>query len=104
MSKKVKKKSPMELSLDYLRKGGWTCQIVEHWNAFAKVRQDCFGFGDILAFRTGYIILVQTTSWDHVSHRRVKIQASPHYEGWKKAGGHIAIHGWGDKGLKEERL
>lgn len=96
-------KSPMELSLDYLRKRGWTCQIVEKWNAHAKIRQDCFGFGDVLCYRFG-VALVQTTSTSNFSARRAKILESPHFAGWKRSGGRIFLHGWGDKGLREEEL
>lgn len=99
------KASPMQLSLAYLNKLGYTCQIVEHWNAFARKRFDCFGFGDILAFhRQKGIALIQTTSWSNFSVRKVKILTSPHYEGWKLADGKILVHGWGPKGLREEEL
>ncbi len=98
-------KSPMQLSLDYLNKSGWTCEIVEHWNAFAKVRKDCFGFGDILAYRSaGGIALVQTTSWSNFNARRKKILDSPHKRGWFLANGKVCLHGWGPKGLREEWL
>lgn len=108
----MSKKSPMQLSLDYLSKCGFTCEIVEHWNHFARVRKDCFGFGDILCYgqapeqnngRIG-IALVQTTSWDNFNARLRKIVASPHFKAWKRAGGRIFLHGWGDKGLREEEL
>ena len=96
-------RSPTQLSLDFLNKSGWTCQIVEKWNAHAKIRQDCFGFGDILAYRYG-IVLVQTTSWSNFSTRRQKIIASTHCRGWLAAGGRIWRHGWGPKGLREEEI
>lgn len=95
----------MSLSLDYLAKLGWTCQIVEKWNAFAKVRQDCFGFGDILAIhRRQGIALVQTTTWGNFNARKEKIGATIYHLQWKEAGGKILLHGWGDKGLREEEL
>ena len=104
----------MQLSLDYLNKCGFTCQIVEHWNAFARIRQDCFGFGDILCYgvarestgesgRVG-IALVQTTTDHNFEARYRKIAASPHFKPWKRAGGRVFLHGWGKKGLREEEL
>jgi len=99
------KKSPMQLSLAYLNQSGYTCQIVEHWNAFARKRMDCFGFGDILAYKPQCgIALVQTTSWPNFSARKLKILTSPHYQGWRKAGGRILLQAWGNKGLREEEL
>jgi hypothetical protein len=101
----VGKKSPTQLSLDYLNKLGYTCQIVEHWNSFARVRQDCFGFGDILAYhRNGTIALIQTSTASNFSARKKKILDSWHYLGWKAAGGIILLLCWGPKGLREEEL
>jgi hypothetical protein len=103
----VKKKSPTVLSLDFLNKCGWTCQIVEKWNSFASIRQDCFGFGDILAYKTWpkpQIALIQTTTAKNINARRAKILASPHYPGWKRAGGIVILHGWGKNGCEGGEL
>lgn len=113
----MSKSSPMQLSLDYLNKKGYTCEIVEHWNHFGMVRKDCFGFGDILAYRKAFldigvypaklianIVLVQTTSWSNFTARMHKVRTSPHCRGWKAAGGRILLHAWGPKGLREEEL
>ncbi len=98
-------KSPMQLSLEHLRNSGWTCEKGERWNPFGKVRQDCFWFGDILCYHTQKgIALVQTTSWSNFLARKQKIKFSSHIVGWHKAGGRIFLHGWGDKGLREEEL
>lgn len=110
----------MQLSLDYLNKCGFTCAIVEHWNSFARVRQDCFGFGDILAYvpcerfdgmnpnpafiKQGSIALIQTTSATNYAARRQKVLTNPHFSKWKQSGGRVFLHGWGDKGLREEEL
>ena len=95
----------MQLSLDFLNKSGYTCQIVEHWNHFAKKRQDCFGFADILAYHPVLgCILVQTTTTSNMAARRSKMNLNPHVRGWKRAGGRVLLQGWGPKGLKEEEL
>lgn len=101
----MSKKSPMSLSLDYLNKKGWTCARVEHWNSFAKIRQDCFGFADILGYHPILgIALVQTTDHTSFSKRKNKITSGFHAKYWLKAGGRILIHGWGPNGLREEEL
>ena len=41
--------SPTQLSLKKLREEGYTVAVVEHWNSFARIRQDLFGFIDLLA-------------------------------------------------------
>lgn len=104
----VNRKSPTQLSLDFLHKLGYVCQIVEKRLPIPGrfVTQDCFGIADILAYHAGLqkIVLLQTTSWANFATRKAKIQRSPHREAWKRAGGHIWLHGWGEKGLREEEL
>jgi hypothetical protein len=95
----------MQLSLDYLNKLGFTCQVVEKWIPRANVRKDLFDFGDICAYKPQVaIVLVQTTSWSNFAARKAKILASPHHYGWKSCGGRIFLHARGDKGLREEEL
>ena len=67
--------TPTQRSLAYLREQGYTVAIVERWNPFARIRQDLFGFVDLLAIRKGETLAVQTTS-TNVSERIKKIQDS----------------------------
>ena len=100
-------RSPTQLSLDYLNKGGWTCHIVEKRLPIPgkHITQDCFGIADLLGYHpVKGVALVQTTSWGNFTTRRAKVSASPHLDGWKRAGGLFLLHGWGDKGLREEEL
>jgi hypothetical protein len=100
----MKKKSPMQLSLDYLAKLGYACQIVERRLPIPGrfVTQDCFGFADILAYKPGVgIVLVQTTSAANFTARAKKVANSPHSGPWCRAGGKIFLHGWGKEGLRE---
>ena len=91
--------SPTQRSLQLLRQRGYTVQVVEHWNMFAKVRQDLLGFGDILAVMSASpITLVQTTTAGHMAERIAKIQAEPRAKVWTLAGGAILVHGWVKKG------
>lgn len=88
-------KSPTVRSLEKLRAEGYLCQIVERWNPYARIRQDLFGIGDILAIREGETLLVQTTSRGNVAARVTKIQESEHLDKILAAGWKITVHGWG---------
>ncbi len=82
-------------SMEKLRNDGWTIQVVEKWNPFARVRQDLYGFIDILAM-CGFrgIMGVQTTTVGEMKRRLAKIAAEPRAKTFLKAGGHIEVHGW----------
>jgi len=112
------KTSPMQRSLKHLRDAGWTCAIVEHWNLHAKIRQDLFGFGDILACEPGTdeaasriyntfggsgIALVQTTTQANAAARLAKIIAEPRAKTWLLVGGRIFLHGWRKIGPRGKR-
>ena len=94
--KKVKKVSPTQRSLKLLRDAGWVCAITEHWNPFAFIRQDLFGFVDILAIKHKAMLAVQTTSDDgsHMSSRVRKITDNPNYELLKSTRCKIMVQGW----------
>jgi hypothetical protein len=82
-------------SLKLLREDGYECAIVERWNAFAHIRQDLFGFIDILCLCPYRGILgVQTTVAGKIKERKKKIGAEPRSRMFLKAGGAIVIHGW----------
>lgn len=90
--------SPTQLTLRYLREQGWPLvQVTEHWNPFAKIRQDLFGFGDVLAVRPGRTLAVQTTTASHAPDRVRKIRDHPHVDAVRAAGWEIRVHGWEKK-------
>jgi hypothetical protein len=86
--------TPTQRSLAKLRADGWTTAIVEHWNAHARIRQDLFGFIDILALRDGETLAVQATSGSSVAARVAKIAASETAPIVRKAGWRIEVWGW----------
>ena len=67
--------SPTQRTLTRLRREGYFAQVVERFNAHAKVRQDLFGFVDVVAVHpsAGRVLLVQATSHPNVSARVRKI-------------------------------
>ena len=69
--------SPTQRTLKRMRESGdyVLVQIVEHWNAFARVRQDLFGIGDILGISiTGESHIIQVTSYSNMNARIKKIE------------------------------
>lgn len=95
--------TPTQRSLKALRAAGWTAFPVENWNAFARVKQDLLGIGDILALKAGETLLIQCTTADHVSHRLARIRALPAARAWLACPTRqIVIHGWRKGGARGE--
>lgn len=86
--------SPTQLSLKLLRDEGWRVAVVEHWNHFARIRQDLFGIIDLLCVKDGVTMGVQTTSYSNVSARVKKIADSEHIGALRDAEWRIIVHGW----------
>ena len=86
-------KSPTQRSLEYLREQGYHCEIVEKWNPWRRVRQDLWGWCDILAIRRDEVLAVQVTS-SGVAARIRKIQESDTVAKVREAGIRIECHGW----------
>jgi len=85
--------TPTQRSLEYLREEGYTVAIVEHWNSWARIRQDLFGFIDLLALKPNETLAVQVTA-SGVSARLKKIADSPMLPKVREAGWKIHVHGW----------
>ena len=85
--------TPTQRTLAYLREQGYLCAIVEKWNPHVKIRQDLFGFIDILAIKKNETLAVQCTSTG-VAARVKKIQESEYLSRVREAGWKILIVGW----------
>ena len=85
--------TPTQRTLAYLREEGYLCAVVEHWNSWARIRQDLFGFIDILAIKKDETLAVQCTSTG-VAARVKKIQESEYLSRVREAGWKILIVGW----------
>lgn len=80
--------------------------VVERWNPHARVRQDLFGFADVIAVVDGAVLLVQATTGKNVSARLAKLRAEPcrsRVRRWLLAGGRVQIHGWAKRGPRGKR-
>lgn len=86
--------SPTQRSLAYLRDEGYVAAVVERWNPHARVRQDLWGFIDILAIRDSETLGVQACSGSDVSKRMHKIAESELVGAVRRAGWRIHVHGW----------
>lgn len=84
--------SPTQRALKYLRDDlKYLAQVVERWNQWAHVRQDLFGFIDIVACGDGAIWGIQCTSGTNHAARRTKIMSEDKALRWLHAGGKIMI-------------
>lgn len=96
--KKPKTKLPGARTMEHMRKEGFVCGRVEHWNSHCNIRQDLFGFADLIAMRGGAgIIAVQATSDQNganANKRIAKILAEPRAKIWLQLGGRIMVFGW----------
>lgn len=87
--------SPTQLTLKKLRSEGYaTVQIVERWNAFAKVRQDLFQIIDVLAVKDGQTVGIQVTSKANINARIKKMEDSDHINNLRDANWTLLVHGW----------
>jgi hypothetical protein len=86
--------SPTARTLKHLRAAGYPLvQVVERWNAYARIRQDLFGILDVIAVGSD-IVGVQATSSSNVSARVRKLAASAALPILQKAGIKVLVHGW----------
>jgi hypothetical protein len=88
---------------------GYSVEAGEHITRMGKVvrRHDTFGFADLLAYKTGSLVLLQVTSWGNASARANKIAREEHGKGqWRRPirdtakelmsihGVRIVVEGW----------
>ncbi len=104
--------SPTERTLKELRRLGFACQVVEHWNPHARRRVDLFGFIDVIACTPDGILGIQATSGSNhsVRVRKIREECTENAQAWLEAGGRIEVWSWklaqakrkdGSKGLRK---
>lgn len=88
--------SPTARSLKLLRNAGYTAAVCERWNMHAKVRQDLFGFIDVVAIRADKpgVLGIQATTVSNQAARLAKMISLPSLRTWLLAGNRVEIHGW----------
>jgi hypothetical protein len=95
-------KSPTQRTKETLQNQGYLVEVVERWNAFAKVRKDLFGFIDILVVRGKAIVGIQATSGSNLSARLTKCKNHPNLPRWLEAAD-FEIWAWTVKKKKGKR-
>lgn len=92
--------SPTQRSLAHWRGIGSIAAVVERFNSFIKIRQDVFGFADIICVNPLYsgTVYVQTTSGENIQARIKKIHDTPEIAANVKrvlgAGNTVIVEGW----------
>lgn len=86
--------TPMSLTMEKLKADGYAPFKTEHWNSFARIRQDLFGFCDVLALRKNEVVAIQCTSWGNTSSRVKKIADHENIAVVRDAGIRVLVWGW----------
>lgn len=97
--------SPTARTLQLLRDEGYTCQVVEHWNAFARRRVDLFQVIDVVAVRSDRpgVLGVQCTSASNAAARLTKAKETPALRVWLESGNGFEVHSHGKRGDRGKR-
>lgn len=92
----------LERSMKLLRKEGLIVAKAEHWNSFAKIRQDLFGFIDAVALSDKYIYAIQCVN-THLPEHIIKIHKNQAADVWLSCGGKIVIHNWKQRSKNKKK-
>jgi len=91
------KSLPTQRTLARLRQeGALEVAIVEHWNPHARIRQDLFGFIDILAIMPGGLLAIQACAGTDTAKRlsKIKTQRRDAARHWLGTGARLEVWGW----------
>lgn len=94
--------SPTQRTLAYCRKRGMPAAVVERWNPHARIRQDLFGFIDVVVLRGDRVLGVQATSGGNVAARVTKAREQPAFADWL-ACADFEVWGWRKVGPRGKR-
>lgn len=98
MSTKPRKKTRFSASAASKRmyeRLGYVVWRVERWIPQARRRIDLFGFGDLLAMKSGELIAIQTTTGSNMAKHVATVKANPHARTWLTIPGLVIdVNGW----------
>jgi len=97
--------TPTERTLKLIRADGWIVGITERWNPHAKIRQDLFGFIDMIALKRGHpVTAIQTTSGANHAKRREKILGMETARMWLSAEkSRLVVVSWAKRGPRGDK-
>lgn len=107
---RTKRKRPFSAtraSIAFLTERGHVAGIVEKWNPHVRIRQDLFGFIDLVVIMpTGEPYFVQTTTGTNAPARREKIRElvrlKPPLAELVRSG-RVMLHRWAKRGARGQR-
>ena len=94
--------SPTRKTLFILKREGHLQAVVEHFNPHARVRQDLFGFIDVLALNAAGTTAIQACARGDMSTRRNKILKHHNLRAVINANWRVELWGWKGKECKIE--
>jgi hypothetical protein len=86
--------TPTSRTLEHFRSLGFTVQVVERWNPYARIRQDLFNVIDIIAAGEAGLFGIQACAGSSHAARRTKALAEPKLRTWLEAGGRFEVVSW----------
>lgn len=97
--------SPTQRSLAFCRKNGWTVQVVERFNIYAKRRIDLFGVIDLMVLdeNGGGPLGVQACAGASHAARRTKALAEPRLAKWLVQPARFEVWSWAKQGPRGKR-
>lgn len=96
--------TPSNRSSNLLKSEGYFVAVTERWNSFAHIRQDLFGFIDLLALRNDSLVAIQATTAANIHARLAKIRTLPAVSLWLASNSRrLEIHGWKKAGPRGKR-
>lgn len=96
------KKGTLARSLELLRRAGYICAIVEKTIPYKFIKQDLFGFIDIVALKAGErgVLGVQSTTDGNRCKHRITLEKLPALKLWLSCGNRLTLHVWGKAKFK----
>lgn len=94
--------SPTQRARAFCKANGWTSQIVERFNVYAKVRVDLFGVIDLLVLdgNGGGPLAVQVCAGGDHAKRRTKALAEPRLGEWLASPARFEIWSFAKRGAR----
>ena len=98
----MSKTSPTQRALAECKRLGWKPAIVEKWNPHARIRQDMYGFADLVVMDdSAGLLALQVTSNQNVPARVEKLSGVAAVVEWLKRG--LRCEVWGYRKLLVKR-